>query len=402
LALLIPLVRQAWLGRPVSHVLRIFLALALSAFALAIWRIPLFGIADWMLAIAVTFAASERKSHSSPPKRTNHGSAFSWWWLSPVTLLPGLILVWPTRQTQPAGTFTPSEWQALVLRDVAHELATREPHAIVLASPAISADLAYAGDLGTLIDEKSHSAESALRICESTTAEEAQRLLEAHHVRYLVFPSWDLFFHDVAHRDDRAFIEQLHRWNLPAWLRPLPYFLPPISGDIRTRVTIFELVPDQDDAASVANLAEYFLETNSLDHARELRATLDRFPTDLAAMTAELEIEIAEDPAAIAKEKKDAIADSIHAKADENLSLDQCARLALDLARIGRDDLAHEEAARCTEGFTHADVLALTPRALLRFMALSHYYHLQFKDDLVEQLAWRLLPPGSREKVYSN
>ncbi|HEY9155059.1 MAG TPA: hypothetical protein VIM69_08015 [Opitutaceae bacterium] len=399
---LLPLVRATWFTERASHASRIFVGLTLSAFALAAWRIALFSLADLILAIALALAVRVNRAAWISAGSSGSQSPISWWWLSPLTLLPGLILIWPYSRVQPEGTFSPGEWQALVLRDLAHGLAVREPHAVVLASPATSADLAYEGSLGTLTEHKWASAEIIVRICEATTAEEAQRLLEAHRVRYLVFPSWDPFFRNAGSGNPRAFISQLQRWSLPTWLRPIPYFLPPISGDTNTRVMVFEIVPDQDEAAATANLAEYFLETNSLDRAVPLRSSLDRFPTDLAAMTASLEIDIAENPASIPKERIEAITDSIRAKTDENLTLDQCARVALDLARLGQDDLARMEATRCTDEFSRADVLASTPRALLRFMALCHYYHLEFKDPVVEPLAWKLLPPGSREKIYSD
>ena len=381
------LLAQAVRARASIGVLRLSAGLSLVAVFLALWRVPLFGLADLIVAIALGVAVSKTRPFSR------------WWWLSPLTLLPGIILAWPSPKTPAPGTFTSNEWQALVLRDLSHELAAREPHAVVLASPAVSADLAYAGGLNTLTESGIASADTIMRICQSTTMEEAQMLINAHHVRYLVFVTWDPFFRVDANSRANTFIEQLHRWNLPPWLRAIPYLLPSISGRSTDRVVILSVVPEQDEAGATANLAEYFLESGDFSRAQVLLPELERFPTDLSAIVAQIQIELAANPHAISSEKIRTLREAVEAQADQALTLPQQIELALVLARANADDLARPIISECANNLTAADALNLSPRNLLRFFALCHYYKRDLADQKVDALAWRLLPPGSQQKV---
>jgi hypothetical protein len=380
------LIAQAARARESVHALRAFAGLSLVAVFLAWRRIPLFALADLILAVAISVAVSKAR-------------AFSWWRLSPLTLLPGLFLVWPATRSATAGTFTPGEWQALVLRDVAHVVAAREPHAVVLASPAVGADLAYAGGLNTLTGDGAASPETLARICQSTTMDEAQKLIDAHHVRYLVFTTWDPFFRVDANSRTNTFIEQLHHWNLPPWLRPIPYLLPPLSGRPSDRVVMLSVVPEQEEAGAIANLAEYFLESGDLTRAQALLPELQRFPTDLSAVVAQAQIEFAAKPVARAAEKIRTLREAVEAQADQALTPAQRIDLALVLARANADDLARPIIVHCADNLTAGDVPNLSPRNLLRFLALCHYYKKEIADRQAEALAWRLLPPGSRQRV---
>ncbi len=404
LVLLLPLAGKAVRERRRSQYFAF--AFSVAAVAAATWRVSLFGLAELILFSAVAIAAADRAQWvtlDSPARQHRISHRGNFWWLTMLTLVPSWVLLANTLPTHKEGEFTPSEWHASIDRDLAHWLASREPHSVVLASPTVSDDLAYFGSLGTLVSstEKLQNSNSLLRICEATTLEEAQRLIEAYHVKFLVFPSWDSFFRDRDQQNPHAFIEQLHRWNLPPWLRPLPYLLPALPGQLEIHVIIFSVVAEQDEPTATANLTEYFLETGAIDRARALRPTLDRFPTDLAALAAELQLQLAENPNAISRETINSVVDAVRDQADQGLSPDQRIRVALMLARFGPDDLARSTVIQCADALTSADVLALTPRTLLRFIALCHYYKHPIANSAVETFAWNLLPADVRAKVES-
>jgi hypothetical protein len=315
-----------------------------------------------------------------------------------------VILLIPGSGRADAVEITPAEARNLIARDLAQWIALRQPHAIVLAPPQLTGALIHHGGLRGLLTLDADDGDGfagAARIAAAHTTEEAERLVRQRGITHLILPSWDGFLSQPSflgpQDDPGAFVHQLAVWNLPPWLRPISYFLPPISGLEATQLTVFEVVPAQEAGAALGNLAEYFLESGRVNEALNLEPILRRYATDVDALVARYEIarerpETAE-AEAIFRTLTAAIAND---PAQDSLTPDRRAVLAVTLARGGDEAAARALVQRCAAEFTPSEVRALSTRTLLRFIALGQSLGLRLQDPAAAELAVRLLPPGSR------
>lgn len=343
-------------------------------------------------------------SATSTPARQGAQPARWPWFAGLLTLFPGIILLIPGGGRVGAIEISPREARNLIGRDLAQWIALKQPRAVVLAPPQLTGALIHHGGLRGLLTLDSDNREGfagAARIAAAHTMEEAGYLLRQRGITHVVLPSWDAFLSQpgfLGPQDDpSAFIHQLSVWNLPPWLRPLPYFLPPVSGLEDTQLALFEVVPPQEAGTSLANLTEYFLETGRLTEAAGLAPLLRRYVTDVDALVAQYNLALAlHDAPGAAAAFRSIVAAVAGDPAQEALTPDRRAALAVALARGGDEASARALAQRCAAEFSAPDVQTLTTRTLLRFLALLRAFGTPLEDPAARDLAIKLLPPGSR------
>jgi hypothetical protein len=318
-------------------------------------------------------------------------------------LAPGFVSV-PWTPSSTGTTFTRNGLQSLVARDLAHWIHRRTADAIVLASPALTGPLVYYGGMrGIITFDPANRAgfEAASRIFQATTPEEAHRLIQARQITHLVFTTWDGLAATPSGAPAgarRTFLDQVLAGDLPPWLRPLPYFLPELPGFTRSDIMVLEVVPPMERPTQLAALAAYFLETGQMVAAHSVGIELARYPTDLNALVTRFEIEsAAHAPEALALLRQ--LGEAVAGGADADLTPDVRARVALALAHDPKQTGARDEFQSALADFTPADVLALTPRTLLRVLATAHGYGLTLSDPSLRTFAVSLLPPASRRLV---
>jgi hypothetical protein len=235
------------------------------------------------------------------------------------------------------------------------------------------------------------------------TAGEAQVLLDRRQVTTIVLPAADLGL-DAAAREvsgstKSLFIEQLRAWILPAWIRPVAYYLPPIPGFTEHPVVVLDLTDEQSEAVLTSGMVTYFIESGLPGHANELHKFVRRFPTDLGALVSRMEIErMRGDEATFAAALND-LDVLIKARADRNLPWERRIALAAVLVQGGRTDAARVQATQCFAGADETLVRTLSAKTLFRLLALGHTFHLTMKDPKLEELARRLLPPEFRAQL---
>jgi hypothetical protein len=337
-------------------------------------------------------------------------------WFCPVLVaLSAALGVSQLRPRQPAGpgmTLTTLESQELVERHLAHWLAKRvgEEGVVVYAPPRATTALFFFGrfrGIGTFASENHAGFGAALSIAGAKSMEEVQGLLSARGVRYLIFPSWDPFLEEFA----RQYLPEkfagrtgfltgaLRTWNLPPWLRPIPYQLPVGGGFEKQSVRIFEVVDEQSPAVAASRLAEYLVETGELDQAAVIGEALRRYPGDVGALTARAQVQMARRESEGMAQTLDLVRARLTAGADHYLPWDRRVSLAMVLARGGQVELARGQVARCLAEIDEARVRALTTGSLFGLQVLGKAFGVEIADQRLRALALDLLPPDLRERL---
>ncbi len=333
-----------------------------------------------------------------------------WLWsgLAGLVLLPGAIQLLPPKAAGENIEFTRLEVEGLLERALAHWIADHAgpDGAVILTPPDRTASWCFHGGLrgiGSANWENRAGIEATVRIVTSTTAAEAQTLLNERGITHIILPSWDTDLDEFARwtlrNPEDGFIMALHHWSLPPWLRPLPYKLPAVAGFEDQTVAILEVTGENNRAASLSRLAEYFVETQQLDLAGSAGQSLQRFPTDLGALVALAQVEKARGNAADFAKTFDALLASLAGGFDRTLPWDRRVSLAVVLAQGNRSDLAQEQLRRCLEKVDAARVRSLTTGSLFRLQVLGKAYGLPIADPAVRDLARKLLPAELRERI---
>jgi hypothetical protein len=326
--------------------------------------------------------------------------------------IPGAAKMLPQRFARAGSTLTPSESEELVMRHLGHWLANRtgKPGAVVFAPPNETTALCYFGGLrgiGTFAPDNSSGFGNTLAIAGARTMEEAQGNLQGRGVRYVVVPSWDRFFDDFARLYlDRRFanrrsllVGELRRWNLPPWLRAVPYQMPVGGGFAGQSVLVFEVVDEQSPAAAAGRLAEYLVETGRLDDAKAVGAGLRRFPGDVGALAARAQVEHAlGDDAAFAKTVESLLA-RLSSGGDRFLPWDRRVSLAIVLVEGRRIDLARAQVRRCLADVNEGRLRLLSTGSLYDLLLLGHSFRIEIADPRLRDLAVELLPVDLRSRV---
>jgi len=406
LLILVPPALFLFLPRTAGSALRVPIALALGpvliAGALAVRQISWWsGVDAALIALLVATAAAL----CAVPRP----------WLVAVLLVAlaspvylGARQLWPSADAKIKDGLNETEVIGLVERDLAYWLAKRvgPVGAVVVAPPNLTATLHYYGGirgLATFGWEDLDGFQAAVRIASATTPEEAQELIGLHGVTHIIIPSWDPFmdvYANIGQGEVRGtFIERLHDWNLPPWLRPVPYLLPTISGFEGQSVAVLEVVDEQDDATAASHLGEYFVDMGQLDHAAKVSRILRRFPADLGALLARVQVANACGESGESAETLDLLLRRISGGADRELPLEQRVGLVVALVQSHHADLALPRLKQCVAELDEEKLRLLSTVQLYRLQVLLKAFNLGIPDPSLRALSLDLLPTDMRSRV---
>jgi hypothetical protein len=359
------------------------------------------GLLDAMLLVLLVAVTTDAPAQS----RIVRGA---WSVCTAAILILGVIQLVPSTAIGAKMVLSEPELVGLIERDMARWLAKRTGPGVgmVLAPPTETTALCYFGGLrglGTLAWENQEGIGAAIRIASASTPEEAKELIDHRGVTDIVVPSWDSSLDDYARAGmgqvEGTFISRLHVWRLPPWLRPVPYRMPIVSGFEGQQVRVFELVEDQGDALSLSRTAEYFVEMEQLDLAGAVAQALRRFPGDLGAWVARVDVEAAQGGDISQLESFKQLLPRVKTAASRPLPLDQRVNLAVLLVRGKQLDLAREQLRRCLEQLDETGLRSLTTGSLYRFQVLLKALGLEIAPPKLRQLALDLLPPEMRSRL---
>jgi len=222
-------------------------------------------------------------------------------------------------------------------------------------------------------------------------------------VTHIIMPSWDAYLDVYAQigmgEMDGTFLKNLHDWKLPPWLRPVPYQLPTIAGFEGEAATILEVVEDQDEAAALSRMAEYFVEMTQLDRAAASAQALRRFPADLGALVARAQVEFARGESAAFERTIALLKPRLASKADRTLPWDRRLSLAVVLTQAKLKELARDRVQHCIAEVDEAKLRSLSTGGIYRLLVLSRAYEAPIADDRLRALALSLLPADMRERL---
>jgi len=250
---------------------------------------------------------------------------------------------------------------------------------------------------------------AAVRIASSSTWSESEALVGNRGVTHFVLPAWDPLLEDYVRLGRRvppgapiprdSLVANFARWNLPPWVRPLAYPVPPNTGFENNRVTVFALQPEQDDVLNVCQLADTFLETNQLERARAMREQLELYPRDLAALTTLAQVHFALGDTVNYQKALEAVLPQLSRRSARTLPLDRRVSLAALLANAKQTEAASEQLRQCLAGIDAARLRELSPGSLVRLVALSNLLKIEFPDPALRSLALTLVPPALRARL---
>ncbi len=332
---------------------------------------------------------------------------WAWSGFMAVLLALGLVQLAPKAADAAENAFSQQEVEGMIDRDLARWLAKHADPAgaIVFATPKQTASLHYyAGlrGLGTLDLENRDGFGAAVRLASATTPEEALELVQRREIKYIVLPSWDSALDEYAilglGQVDGSLIDRLHKWGLPDWLRPVAYPMPKIGGFENQSVLVYEVVDTQSPPAALSRIAEYFVEMGQMDQAMAVAEALKRYPADLGAQVARLEVELAAGVTPEFEQSMNALANRLARKADRTLPWDQRVALAVVLARGKQMPLAQEQLKRCLAEADAAKLRSLTTGALYRLQVLAKAFNTTLPEPLQAQ-ALELLPAEVRSRL---
>ena len=382
-------------------VIAVALGPAVVALGFACWQISFWNFVDVaVLGLFVAVAAGCGPGRRSAPWMLTL--------LAAVSVVPGAVRLWPWRELRTDEGFTETEVVSLVERDLAYWLAKHvgSDDAVILAPPDATTALYYYGGLrgmGTFDWENQDGIRGAVRIVSASTPEEAQELITQRGVTHLIIPSWDPYLDAYARMGqgelEGTFLERLHRWALPPWLRPVAYLMPTIAGFEGQSVIILEVVDPQNDAVAASRLAEYFVDMGQPDLAAGAGPGLKRFLGDTGATVARAEVAIALNQSDEFAGAVDVLLRRIAGGADRSLAWDQRVRLAIVLARAGHPDLALSQVRKCLEEVDERKLRSLSTKALFRFHLLLKGFALEVADPGLRAVSLDLLPSDLRARL---
>ncbi len=406
LLLLLPV---AWLlvRRETTPAARGALALALGPVLVAAGfagsQLRWWNTVDGMLLVLVVVATVVIRD--SMPARA---SRWVWSGVVAVVLGFGAVQLWTPLRTGRSITLTEQEVRELIERDLAHTLARRagSPGAIVLAPFNETASLQFYGGLrglATLDWENRDGLVAAIRIASASTTDEALELIQRRGVNLLILPSWNTQMDDFARAGlgqlENSFIDRLHQWAVPAWLTPVPYAPPNIPGLEGLSVTIFQVVEEQGDAVAASRTAEYFVEMGQLDAAKANAQNLRRYPADVSALVARLDVALATNDQPTFDATLPLLLPRLARGADRALPWDRRVCLAVVLARGKHVDLARAQVKRCVTEMDEGKLRALSAGSLYRLQVLMKAFDLPVTDPKLRKLSLDLLPPEWRSRL---
>ncbi|PTY07094.1 hypothetical protein DB347_07210 [Opitutaceae bacterium EW11] len=312
------------------------------------------------------------------------------------------LLVWdksPSGKTQrPWGgaEIGPADIEALVHRHFSHWMASHNPgqSVVALAPPELSDSLVFHGGCRVLMSTawQSYSGQvAASRVLSALESTEAEAVLQSRTVTHIVLPSWDkvlpLFVQNPTGEGKMTLYARLQRWVFPAYLRPIPYRLPPIPGFAAQKLAVFKVTAPQDEALLLSRLAEYFVEMGLNEQAAlATRVLTDSYADDPNAAVARAIVYAHSKQGADFEREVARLEDDIKAGRTP-LLWDRRVQRAIVLALGRRNELARAEVDACLAQASEADLLELTPLQAYRLEALGKGYGIQFPDSRLADLA---------------
>ena len=308
---------------------------------------------------------------------------------------------WPQAQAKDRNGLIGPEVVGLIERDLAHWLVFHAPRegGVVLAPTDVTMALYYYGGvrgLGTLNWDNRDGLQAVIRIVSATTFDEALDLVDRHGIDMIVIPSWDAQLDTFANiglgRLSGTFVDGLHKWILPTWLRPVPYPLPVIEGFEGQSVLVLMRAEDQGDALLMSRVADYLVETDNLRMASSASSALKRFPADIGATVARAEVQNALGESDEFSRAMDSLLPSLKGEKERALPWDRRVNLAVALAQGRHLDRARAEMQKCLADLDEDKLRSLSPGALYRFQVLGKILGMEIADRRLHELAIDLLP----------
>jgi hypothetical protein len=342
---------------------------------------------------------------------TIHPPQSRWLWSGFATLVLGAGLIELTPAAASGSTdfkFTRAEVEGLYERALAHWIKDHAgpSGAVVLVPPKRTASFCFYGGLSGLGTENWENRDGLLanfRIVNSTTPDETQALINEHGITHIVVPSWDTDFDIFARmglkQPEKSFIYALDHWVLFNWLRALPYRLPTISGFEEHSVKVLEVTEGSDAATHRSRLVEYFVEMQQLDLATNASQALRRYPSNLGALVALVQLEKASGDEESFTKDFAALVSNLSSGSDRVLPWDRRVSLAVALALGQRNDLARAQVVRCLEQINETRVRSLTTGSLYHLMVLCKAFGFTIPDQKIRELAAQLLPEELRNRL---
>lgn len=335
---------------------------------------------------------------------------FGWAWaaLAALALLPGAFLLFPREGWAGKNALDQAQVSGLIERDLARWLSEHAgaAGALVLAPPDETISMHYYGGvrgLATLGWENRDGLGAAIRMVSAATPEEAQGLMERRGVTHIVIPQWDPYLDVFARmgsgRLEGSFIDRLHRWELPPWLRPVPYVLPAAGGLEGQSVAVLEVVDEQDPAVAAGRLAEYFVEMDQLDLAASAAQALRRFPADPGALAARAQVENARGDMDGFARTVELLLPRISGRAERTLPWDRRVSMAVVLALGQHMDLARAQVGRCLAEVDEGKLRSLSAESLYHLEVLGKIAGVGIADPRLRALALDLLPQDMRSQL---
>jgi len=367
-----------------------------AALGLALFRLTWWNIFDAALVALMATIASTSNWRESP-----RFFCPAWLVLATAACVSGAVQAWPQAQAKDRNGLIGPEVVGLIERDLAHWLVFHAPRegGVVLAPTDVTMALYYYGGvrgLGTLNWDNRDGLQAVIRIVSATTFDEALDLVDRHGIDMIVIPSWDAQLDTFANiglgRLSGTFVDGLHKWILPTWLRPVPYPLPVIEGFEGQSVLVLMRAEDQGDALLMSRVADYLVETDNLRMASSASSALKRFPADIGATVARAEVQNALGESDEFSRAMDSLLPSLKGEKERALPWDRRVNLAVALAQGRHLDRARAEMQKCLADLDEDKLRSLSPGALYRFQVLGKILGMEIADRRLHELAIDLLP----------
>ena len=391
--------------------MRTAVALAFGPLLLAVvygcWKMSWWNVADALALLLLAAACAHPRSASAD---TRAGKSR---WIVPglalCALVPSVSLISaPLLSNSSRAELEETDLKGLIERDLAHYLQAHadEPHAIVLTPPAESVAFYYYGGLrglGSLFAENIDGVAASVRILSASTADEAQALVEKREVNFILIPTWDDAMDQYAKvgsgQVEGTFLDLLHHWSLPNWLRPVAYSLPTVNGFENQFVSIFKVEDQQNDALALSRIADYFVDIGKPELAVPVAQSLRKYPADFGALITRASVALNTDD----QQTLASIMPSINSRLSRNggrfLAFDRRIDLAVVLARTQQSVQAKDQVEKCIGKIDAAKIRSLSVGSLYRLQVLEKVFGLRISDPELYQLARDLLTPDLRAKL---
>ncbi len=369
-----------------------------------------FRIRGWstagMLVLPLLALAGNRLSQAT----LSNARRNAWLAVLGLLLLPGLLLTSVSATKGGADQLTEKDAEALLERRLARWLRARmgAEDVCVLASPGLSASLAYFGGIRVIASpypENQHGFQTAVRIASSTSPDEAQALASGRRLTHIALASWSPELSAMAllkprEGDAPSLIDQLENWLPPRWLRPVAYRLPSVEGLPDHTLALFEVVELQDQATALARLAEYFAEMGQMKQALAVVGTLiHHFPEDTGGAAARAQVAAAQRDRPEFSEAVRVLLRGYSQPEIDALDWERRVSVALVLAQAQRAEAARATLQACLSEVDEARLRSLSPAALYRLILAARTMGLGFEEMPLYPRALEMLPPEMQAAV---